>query len=56
VNTGIAAATVVLSIVVSACSMLPAIQMDAPTPCDQIYSHDQCLAMVDVAAAEVSKN
>src|SRR5688500_9023166 len=25
-------------------------------PCEQIYSNDRCLAMVDVAAAEVTKN
>ena len=46
----------VLSLAASACSMLSAIQQDAPTPCDQLFSHDQCLAMIDVAAAEVSKN
>jgi hypothetical protein len=44
------------ALVVGACSFLPAGQHDPPKLCNQEYSEDQCLAMVDVAAAEVGKN
>jgi hypothetical protein len=42
-------------LVASACSLLPVVQ-GQPKPCIQEYGQDQCLAMVDVAAAEVGKN
>jgi hypothetical protein len=50
---GIAAAIGALA---CACSFLPAIQRDTPRACSELYGEDQCLAMVDVAAAEVAQN
>lgn len=45
-------------LVASGCSMLDEIQQEAadrPRPCVEVYSQPRCLAMVDQAAAEISK-
>jgi hypothetical protein len=49
----------VASLVASGCSMFEVIQEQAaegPRPCVEIYSRSRCLAMIDQAAAEISKN
>jgi hypothetical protein len=49
---------VVVAIIASGCSMFEAVQQEAaeaPRPCVEVYSRSRCLAMVDQAAAEVSK-
>jgi hypothetical protein len=46
------------ALVASGCSMFEAIQEQAaegPRPCVEVYSRSRCLAMVDQAAAEISK-
>ena len=52
----VAVCVAILAVLHSACSLIPVIQQDAPTPCDQMFSERQCLAMADVAAAEISRN
>ena len=49
------AALAILALVVSGCSLLPEIPQ-TPQACIDAYSANQCLAMTDVAAADVSKN
>ena len=49
---------VLAALMASGCSMFEAIQEQAaegPRPCVEVYSRPRCLAMVDQAAAEVSK-
>jgi hypothetical protein len=49
---------VVAAAIAGSCSMLEAIQQgtaQGPRPCVEVYSPSRCLAMVDEAAAEVSK-
>lgn len=46
------------AVIASGCSMFEAIQEEAaarPRPCVEVYSRSRCLAMVDQAAAEISK-
>lgn len=49
------AGLVILAQLVSGCSLVPDLPQ-APTACIEVHSRNQCLAMTDVAAAEVSKN
>lgn len=53
---GLAGIVALSALVMGACSFLPAVHQDPPKPCNQEYSVGQCLAMVDVAAAEVGRN
>lgn len=49
---------VVATIIAGGCSMLEQIQQgpaERPQPCVEVYSRPRCLAMVDRAAAEISK-
>ena len=49
------AALAILALVVDACALLPEIPQ-TPKACVEVASQDRCLAMIDAAAAEVSKN
>lgn len=53
-----AALVLIGSLIASGCSMLETIHEEAaerPQPCVEVYSRSRCLAMVDQAAAEISK-
>ncbi len=49
------AALAITALAVSGCSLLPDLGQ-GPQACIDVYSANQCLAMTDVAAAEVSRN
>lgn len=49
------AALAIMALVAGGCSLLPEIPQ-SPMACVEVYSQDRCLAMADVAAAEVSRN
>lgn len=49
------AALASIAVLVSACSMIPDVAQ-LPQACIDVYSANQCVAITDVAAAEVSKN
>jgi len=48
-------ALVIIGMLVAGCAMLADLQ-GAPKPCVEVYSEARCLAMMDVAAAEVGRN
>ena len=49
------AAAVLVALVAGGCTMFATIRQRGQQPCVDVYSENQCLAMADVAAAEISK-